>query len=315
MSRRFIGAGLLTAAVLALPWHASNPALAQNKKKNAVKADAIDSGKFHAGELVGILETTPGSDRIFNLEAHQDRLVPTGKAGGNRNAHNPHNPRVHQLNMNRVHQAQQKIAQAMQHGQQAQAQAASARNPNELKKAQANLSKAQGDLSRAQGNYQSAVLQVMAQANAQSNVMMLAAIRKYKLSLPTGYRVDKVKTLVEFQGSETVKVRTMVLPEQFDDKGKPKKYTREELATLKGKDTHLPGYESSLEKLETGQKLRVRFSPKKAPSTKPKEADPDKDAVPEKDAKDPTEKKTQVKVIVILEEAPSTPSPVAKKKK
>jgi hypothetical protein len=314
MSRRFIGATLLVAAMLALPWHASNPALAQNKKKDkdAAKADAIDSGKFPAGELVGILKTTPGSDRIFNLEAQQDRLVPTGKVAGN---HNAHNPRVHQTNMNRVHSAQQKIVTATQHAQQAQAQAASARNAKEQQKAQTALSKAQTELTKAQGDYQNAVLQVLAQANAQTNVTLLAAIRKYKLSIPTGYRVDKVKTLVEFQHSETVKVRTMVLPEQFDDKGQPKKYTKEELATLKGKDTHLPGYESSLEKLETGQKLRVKFSPKKASSAKPKEADPDKDAVPEKNAKDPTEKKTQVKLIVILEEAPSTPSPGDKKKK
>jgi hypothetical protein len=315
MSRRFIGAALLTAAVLALPWHVSNPALAQDKKKDAVKADTIDSDKFPAGEQVGILKTTPGSDRMFNLECQQDRLVPTGKVAGNPNAPTP---RMRAPNMNRVNSAQQKIVTAMQHGQQAQAQLASAKNAKDQQKAQTSLNKAQGELTKAQGDYQTAVLQVIAQSNAQSNVMMLAAIRKYKIGMPTGYRVDKVKSLVEFQGSETVKVRTMVLPEEFDDKGKPKKYTKEELATLKGKDTNLPGYESSLEKLETGQKLRVVYSPKKKPAAKPKDkdADPDKDVVEPKDKeKDPTEKKTHVKMIVILEEAPSTTTSPGDKKK
>ena len=314
MSRRFIGAALLTAAVLALPWHASNPASAQDKKKkDAVKADTVDSDKFPAGEQIGILKTTPGSDRMFNLECQQERLVPTGKVGGNPNGGNPRPPRA--PNMNKVNQSQQKIQQAMQHGQQAQAQLNSAKNAKEQQKAQASLTKAQGELYKAQGDYQNAVLQVIAQSNAQSNVTMLAFIRKNKIGMPAGYRVDKVSTLVEFQGSETIKVRTMVLPEEFDDKGKPKKYTKEELATLKGKDTTLPGYESSLEKLETGQKLRVVYSKKKA-AAKPKDADPDKDAVDPKDAKDSSEKKTQVKMIVILAEAPSTnTSPKEKKKK
>ena len=313
MSRRFIGAALLTAAVLALPWHASNPASAQDKKKKdaAVKADTVDSDKFPAGEQIGILKTTPGSDRMFNLECQQERLVPTGKIGGNPNAPTP---RPRQPNMSRVNSAQQKIQQAMQHGQQAQAQLNSAKNTKEQQKAQASLTKAQGELTKAQGDYQNAVLQVIAQSNAQTNVTMLAAIRKYKIGMPAGYRVDKVGTLVEFQGSETVKVRTMVLPEEFDDKGKPKKYTKEELATLKGKDATLPGYESSLEKLETGQKLRVVYSKKKA-AAKPKDDDPDKDAVDPKDAKDSSEKKTQVKMIVILAEAPSTNTSPKEKKK
>ena len=109
----------------------------------------------------------------------------------------------------------------------------------------------------------------------------------------------------------------MVLPEEFDDKGKPKKYTKEELATLKGKDTNLPGYESSLEKLETGQKLRVVLLRQEEARGQAQEGRrPGQGAVEEKDPKDPTEKKMQVKMIVILAEAPTThASPNDKKKK
>ena len=311
MFRRFIGAGLLTAFTLALP--CLTPALAQ--KKADPKADVIDSAKFAAGEHVGILETTPGSDRMFNLETEQDKLTPVGgKNNGNLNpGGNPRPPRP--VNMNRVNQAQQKIQQAVQHGQQAQAQLNSARNPQQAKTAQTSLNKAQNELTKAQGDYQTAVLQVMAQSNAQQNVTMLAAIRKYNLSLPTGYKVSKLKSLVEFQGSETIKVRTMVLPQAFDEKGKPKKYTKDELAELKGKDSALPGYESSLEKLETGQKLRVVLAARKKPAAKPKDkdADPDVEEKAPKD-KDETEKKMQVKMILILAEAPALATPAKGKK-
>lgn len=110
-------------------------------------------------------------------------------------------------------------------------------------------------------------------------------------------RAKTIKYEVEFQASSKAKVRTLVLPEQFDDKGKPKKYTAKQLAELKGKDTHLPGYESSLEKLESGQVVRVTLRPAPPPPAKAKAKD--KDAA-EAAAKD--EKKMQATLIVILKE-------------
>src|SRR5262249_41956888 len=55
-------------------------------------------------------------------------------------------------------------------------------------------------------------------------------------------RYDTKKYLVEFQNNVTVQVRTMVLPEVFDDKGNPKTYTAAEKLALKGKDKKAPGY-------------------------------------------------------------------------
>jgi hypothetical protein len=94
----------------------------------------------------------------------------------------------------------------------------------------------------------------------------------------------------EMQNKESVKVRVLKLPEQFDEKGKAKKYTAKELAQLKGKDKSLPGYESAIEKLEKGQRVEVTLVPvkKKAPANKEKED---------------SEKKMQVKLIVIVNEA------------
>jgi len=120
--------------------------------------------------------------------------------------------------------------------------------------------------------------------------------------------VKTKKTLVAFQTTEKVKVRTMVLPEAFDDKGNPKTYTAKEKSELKGKgtDRSLPGYESSLEKLEVGQTVSVKLVtvPKKKP-TPPK--DSAKDGATEKPADDTdTEKTKQVRLIVITKEASGT---------
>jgi hypothetical protein len=65
---------------------------------------------------------------------------------------------------------------------------------------------------------------------------------------------------VEFQAEEAVKVRTLELPDQFDEKGNIKRYTREELRQLKGKDTHLPGYESAFESLKEGQLVQLTLA-------------------------------------------------------
>lgn len=128
-----------------------------------------------------------------------------------------------------------------------------------------------------------------------------------KGGVPAGYKVETVKQEVEFQASETARVRTMVLPEVFDDKGNVKKYTKEELNELKGKDKSAVGYESALEKLEVGMKVRVVLGP--APAKK-EEKDKEKD----KDELN-AEKKMQVKQLVVLENAPPGPAPKGKKNK
>jgi hypothetical protein len=170
---------------------------------------------------------------------------------------------------------------------------------NRINQATARLASA-----RTPGQRNSAMRQLV-QAQAQLDVALLRAS-----GIPTGYRVNTIKTQIEFQATETVKVRTMVLPEQFDDKGNPKKYTKEELTQLKGKDKNLVGYESSLEKLEVGQKLKVTLvAVKKKPVEKDKEnKDLDKD-------KDESEKKMQVKLIVIQQEPTDTAPPGKRGKK
>ena len=80
MKRRLLGAGLLLAAIFALP---AVELHAQKKKKGAAPvAAAGDSAKLPAGEYVGYLKTTPGSERGFTLEIEQVKLVPNAKGKG-----------------------------------------------------------------------------------------------------------------------------------------------------------------------------------------------------------------------------------------
>ena len=60
---------------------------------------------------------------------------------------------------------------------------------------------------------------------------------------------------VNFETPEDVKVRSMTLPEVFDDKGAPKKYTKEEIDKLK--DPKLPGYATTVDQLKKGQTVKL----------------------------------------------------------
>ena len=100
------------------------------------------------------------------------------------------------------------------------------------------------------------------------------------------------KVLVEFQLTEKAKVRTTLLPDPFDDKGNPKKYTRKELDDLKGKDKTLPGYESTLGDLRAGQTVQLTLVSVPRPAGAKKKDDPD--------GLKAADKSKQVRLVVIL---------------
>jgi hypothetical protein len=183
-------------------------------------------------------------------------------------------------------------------------------SPNHILSLQNQLLNAQKQLAKAKKPSQrnSAMRKV---ANLQLRLNAAVASALSSGTIPAGYRVNVLKNTIEFQAMETVKVRTTVLPEQFDDKGNVKKFTKKELDELKGKDKNLPGYESSLEKLEAGQIVKVSLAQaKKAPAKGPDKNDKDNDKDQDKDD---GEKKMQVKLIVIQKEVPNTDNPRGKK--
>ena len=124
-----------------------------------------------------------------------------------------------------------------------------------------------------------------------------------KLQLREGgdYTIKKETKEIDFHTADGVKVRTMNLPVEYDDKGNPKQYTKEELKTLKGKDSDLPGYESTLDSLKVGDTVKVTLAAPKA----------DKDADPKTDAD--AKKSNAVTMIVITAEATGDASKGKKK--
>lgn len=166
------------------------------------------------------------------------------------------------------------------------------REVQQLLKDQEHIEKLQLELARSKNlkEYERRMAQLSeAMARMQSDGL------KDKLKASGEVQVVKDEKNVDFQTADGVKVRNMNPPMQFDDKGKPKKYTQRELDALKGKDKNLPGYEATLDSLKVGDAVKVTLA---APKSDKKDADKDSDP------KAGTTAKTgnQVTLIVILAE-------------
>jgi hypothetical protein len=67
----------------------------------------------------------------------------------------------------------------------------------------------------------------------------------------------------DFDAPEEVKVRVSDLPVEFDNNGKPKRYTKQELADKKGPG-NLWGYPGQFESMAVGQQVRIIMGVKKS---------------------------------------------------
>jgi hypothetical protein len=119
---------------------------------------------------------------------------------------------------------------------------------------------------------------------------------------PNNIKMITVSKGFELDVQEKVIVRRQNLPFEYDDKGNPKEFTKEQIAELRGKDTSLPGYRAKYGDLQQGQTVRVYLS---APKGGAKAADDDGDNVA----------KPEVRMIVILTEGGGPVLGVEKKKK
>ena len=79
---------------------------------------------------------------------------------------------------------------------------------------------------------------------------------------------------IEIPIKETTKIRTKTPLQVYDDKGNIKKYSPEELKTLKGSNPALPGYEVKLDELTPGAVIEVTLN--KSPANKDDKKDDDK---------------------------------------
>jgi hypothetical protein len=79
---------------------------------------------------------------------------------------------------------------------------------------------------------------------------------------------------IEIPIKETTKLRTKTPLQVYDDKGYIKKYSPEELKTLKGSNPALPGYEVKLDELTPGAVVEVTLN--RSPGNKDDKKDDDK---------------------------------------
>jgi hypothetical protein len=122
-----------------------------------------------------------------------------------------------------------------------------------------------------------------AQRQQQLNQLYQAAMQLQR-SGANLFTVKEVKRNVELRLAEDVKVRSVLPPEQFDDKGNVKKYTKEELKELKGPDPRLPGYKADRDSIEKGRAVLVRVARRAvAPAKKVKGQAKDKEAPADKE--------------------------------
>ncbi|MHB1426011.1 MAG: hypothetical protein ACYC3I_22840 [Gemmataceae bacterium] len=98
------------------------------------------------------------------------------------------------------------------------------------------------------------------------------------------YEIATVQKEVEWTAADEIKVRAANPPPQFDDKGRPKRYTSKELRELRGTDK-LPGFPAEFSDIKSGQTLVVtllqkKTGPRPVRRGKDAEAEPSSDALP-----------------------------------
>jgi hypothetical protein len=78
---------------------------------------------------------------------------------------------------------------------------------------------------------------------------------------------------VELQLTDDLKVRTLVLPIEYDDKGKPRRLTEKEKKDLRGPDPTLPGYTSDFDSLKPDQIVEIYLDKSKNAKSKARNKD------------------------------------------
>ena len=114
----------------------------------------------------------------------------------------------------------------------------------------------------------------------------------------------------EFELAEKVSIRKLNLDLEYDDKGFPKTYTKEELTELRGKDPSKPGYTARLEDLQPAQEIKIYLA---APKKVKAEDAEEKGAKPA--AKGENVEKPVVNMIVIIKQTESLLATGDQKKK
>jgi hypothetical protein len=133
-------------------------------------------------------------------------------------------------------------------------------------------------LAQAQIQFQQALARRPIDYNAVRTAQQQMALNQAKL-----ITYEKKTQDYEIQANDDVVVRSANPPEQFDEKGKVKKYTKKELDELRGPDHKVPGFKAEFGDIQTDMLVKVQLVRKKdAPKPvvrKPKDKDAELDVM------------------------------------
>lgn len=157
-----------------------------------------------------------------------------------------------------------------------------------------------GKLTRVEGAEKFITVQV-----TQAYAVPSGNYRPSKGSRPS-VQTKEMKQDIELQPADELIVRVMNLPPKFDDKGRPRKPTKDEIKELKGTNPKLPGYAADFESLKPDQLVQVSIAKKKDATVKTAPRPIAKAKTKEKKdddaAADPEPERPLVTMIVILGE-------------
>lgn len=260
------------------------------KGKPAQTTPKVDADVLPPGHFIGTIVSTPNSDRMFTLKITypEVRLKPGARLPNLSHSHAQYMNNQYRQMMN-LQRQEGRIEHHRVH----------------------NMMQMQQMYMQTQAAQQRTLARLQQQELQQELRLLQQEIR----AIQNTYQVVPVTAEVNFQADANVKVRIKNLPEQFDEKGNIKKYTREELSALKGKDKELIGYESSVESLQPGQIVLVSLrSHKKPHSASPATPVSKKDKAGDQDAGSSIEHKMQTTMIVILKDGDGLPGAIAPSK-
>jgi hypothetical protein len=260
------------------------------KGKPAQTTPKVDADILPPGHFIGTIASAPNSDRMFTLKITypEVRLKPGARMPNLSHAHSQYMNNQYRQMMN-LQRQEARIEHHRVH----------------------NLMQMQQMYMQMQMAQQRTVARLQQQQQQQELRLVQQEIR----AIQSMYQVVPVTRDVDFQADANVKVRTKILPEQFDEKGNIKRYTAEELSALKGKDKNLIGYESSVEALQPGQIVLVSLhSHKKSHSSAVAAPGSKKEKSDNKEADSSIEHKMQATMIVLLKDGDGLPGAIAPSK-
>lgn len=259
------------------------------KGKAAQAASKVDADVLPPGHFVGTIASTPNSDRMFTLKITypEVRLKPGVRMPNLSQAQAQFMNSQYRQMMN----LQRQVGQIEHH-----------RVHNMMQMQQMYM------------QVQMAQQRTLARLQQQEVQQELRLLQQEIRAIQNMYQVVPVTRSVDFQADANVKVRIKDLPPHFDEKGNIKKYTREELSALKGKDKELIGYESSLEALQPGQVVLVSLRSYKKPHSTALNTPVSKKDKAGDEANSSVEHKMQVTLIVILKDGDALQSATAPSK-